>query len=49
MGNLFGYILRLGIVRVSFVPILMGVMLYALYLLAAPQGDGNEDEQGHNA
>ncbi len=49
MGDLFGYILRLGIVRVSFVPILMGCMVYVLYVLAAPASGGGEDEQGHNA
>jgi hypothetical protein len=49
MGSLFGYLLHLGIVRVSFVPIVMAVAIYVLYRLAAPP-EGNDDEaQGHTA
>ena len=37
MGNIFSWFLHEGIVRVLSVPIGMSVMLYVIYVLAAPQ------------
>jgi hypothetical protein len=36
MGDVFSWILRQGIVRVLSVPIAMSIMLYVVYVLAAP-------------
>ena len=36
MGDLVSYLLHLGIVRVLSVPIVMGLVVYALYRMAAP-------------
>jgi hypothetical protein len=44
----FSSLLRIGIVRVSFVPVVMGLVLYGLYVLAAPPEDHDDDAQGHN-
>lgn len=44
MSGLFGYLGHLGIVRVLSVPVLMGALLYILYLLAAPPHDSNQDD-----
>ena len=36
MGNVFSWFLHEGIVRVLSVPIGMSIMLYVIYVLAAP-------------
>jgi hypothetical protein len=36
MGDVFSWFLHQGIVRVLSVPIVMGALLYVMYLLAAP-------------
>jgi hypothetical protein len=36
MGNVFSWFLHEGIVRVLSVPIGMSIMLYVIYILAAP-------------
>jgi hypothetical protein len=43
MGDLIGYLLRQGFVRVAFVPMVMGVALWVLYVLAAPPQDHDEE------
>jgi hypothetical protein len=43
MGGLFSAILRMGIVRVLFVPIVMGLIMYGLWVLAAPPKDKDDD------
>ncbi len=45
MGALISYLAHLGIVRVSFVPALMAIMLYVLYVLAAPDGNNDQNHQ----
>jgi hypothetical protein len=47
--GLISYLLHQGFVRVAFVPIVMGVLLYGLYVLAAPTTWRDEDEQGGSA
>lgn len=49
MADLIAYIAHLGIVRVSFVPVLMAVMLYLLYVLAAPPNGNDDDAEGRSA
>jgi hypothetical protein len=44
MGDLFSGLLRLGIVRVLFVPIVMGLIMYGLWVLAAPPKDLDDDD-----
>ena len=46
MGALISYLLHQGLVRVSFVPVLMAVLLYLLYRLAAPQHNNQDDGEG---
>ena len=48
MGDLISYLLHQGFVRVSFVPIVMGILIWVLYILAAPPED-DDDAQGHGA
>ena len=43
MGELFSGLLRTGIVRVLFVPIVMGLIIYGLWVLAAPPKDDEDD------
>jgi phage shock protein PspC (stress-responsive transcriptional regulator) len=45
---MFSYLLHQGFVRVAFMPTVMGVIIYALYALAAPSDD-DEDAHNHNA
>ena len=42
--GLIGYFGHLGIVRVLSVPVMMGTLLYILYVLAAPPRDGNQED-----
>jgi hypothetical protein len=44
MGDLFSGLLRTGIVRVLFVPTVMGLIMYGLWVLAAPPKDLDEDD-----
>ena len=44
MSGFIGYLGHEGIVRVLSVPVLMGALLYVLYLLAAPPHDDNQDD-----
>ena len=44
MSGFIGYLGHQGIVRVLSVPVLMGALLYILYLLAAPPHDNNQDD-----
>ena len=44
MGDLFSGLLRTGIVRVLFVPIVMILIMYGLWLLATPPDDLDEDD-----
>ena len=44
MSGLLGYLGHQGIVRVLSVPVLMGALLYILYLLAAPPRDDDRDD-----
>ena len=44
MGNIFSWFLRVGIVRVLSVPIGMGLLVYVMYLLAAPPPWTDDDE-----
>ena len=46
MGALISYLLHQGFVRVSFVPGLMAISLYVLYLLAAPRHNNEDDGEG---
>jgi hypothetical protein len=39
-----GYFGHLGIVRVLSVPVMMGALIYILYVLAAPPSDNNRDD-----
>ena len=49
MGDLFSGLLRTGIVRVLFVPIVMGLIMYGLWVLAKPPKDlDEEDNHAHN-
>ncbi len=43
------YLLKVGIVRVAFVPIMMALLLYALYALAAPPKWKDDDAQGQQS
>ncbi len=43
MGDLISYLAHQGIVRVLSVPVIMAVVLYAVYLMAAPPADLDED------
>jgi hypothetical protein len=40
---MFSYLLRQGFVRVAFVPIVMGLLIYGIYALAAPRHDDDDD------
>ena len=40
---MFSYLLHQGFVRVAFVPAMMGLIIYALYVLAAPRPDDDDD------
>jgi len=44
MGELFSGLLRTGIVRVLFVPIVMIAIMYGLWMLAAPPKDLDDDD-----
>jgi hypothetical protein len=44
MGELFSGLLRTGIVRVLFVPIVMALIMYGLWVLATPPNDIDEDD-----
>ena len=46
--GLFGDLLRMGIVRVLFVPIVMALIMYGLWVLAAPPKDEEEDNHAHS-
>jgi hypothetical protein len=41
--DLFSGLLRMGIVRVLFVPIVMGLIMYGLWVLAAPPNDEDDN------
>ena len=43
MGELFSGLLRTGIVRVLFVPIVMILIMYGLWVLAAPPNDEDDN------
>ena len=43
MGELFSGLLRMGIVRVLFVPIVMILVMYGLWVLAAPPDNGDDN------
>jgi hypothetical protein len=45
MGGVFSWFLHEGIVRVLSVPVAMSVMLYIIYVLAAPS-PWSDDEDG---
>jgi len=40
---MFSYLLRQGFVRVAFVPVMMGLIIYGLYVLAAPPHDDDDE------
>ncbi len=40
---MFSYLLHQGFVRVAFVPVVMGLLIYGLYALAAPPDDNDKD------
>lgn len=42
MGDLLSGLARMGIVRVLFVPTVMGLIMYGLWILAAPKN--HEDD-----
>jgi hypothetical protein len=44
MGDLFSGILRTGIVRVLFVPTVMGLIIFGLWTLAKPPKDLDEED-----
>jgi len=44
MGDVFSWFLHEGIVRVLSVPIAMSILLYIMYLLAAPPPWTDDDE-----
>ena len=44
MGDLFSGLLRTGIVRVLFVPIVMALIMYGLWVLAKPPKDLDEED-----
>jgi hypothetical protein len=46
MGELFSGLLRTGIVRVLFVPVVMMAIMYLLWVLASPPDD-LDDEDSH--
>jgi hypothetical protein len=46
MGDFFSEVLRTGIVRVLFVPIVMIAIMYGLWVLAAPPKDLDDDDSG---
>ncbi len=46
---MFSYLLHQGFVRVAFVPTMMGLLLYAIYVMAAPPKDDDEDAGNRNA
>jgi hypothetical protein len=50
MNSFFGYIARLGIVRVASVPLAMVLIMYLLFRLAAPPEDlgDNDGETGRS-
>jgi hypothetical protein len=48
MGDLFSGLLRTGIVRVLFVPIVMGLIMYGLWVLAAPPKDDGDDNHAQS-
>ena len=50
MGELFSGLLRTGIVRVLFVPIVMSTIMYGLWILARPPKDlGDDDTHAENS
>jgi len=50
MGDLFSGLLRTGIVRVLFVPMVMGLIMYGLWFLARPPKDlGDDDTHTENS
>ena len=46
--GIFGDLLRMGIVRVLFVPIVMALIMYGLWVLAAPPNDDEEDNHAQS-
>jgi hypothetical protein len=44
MGDLLGSLARMGIVRVLFVPIVMALIMYGLWVLAKPPEDLDEED-----
>ena len=42
--GIFGDLLRMGIVRVLFVPIVMALIMYGLWVLATPPDDHDEED-----
>ena len=49
MGDLFSDVLRTGIVRVLFVPFVMGAIMYGLWILARPPKDSGDDDTQANS
>jgi hypothetical protein len=49
MGDLFSGLLRTGIVRVLFVPIVMMAIMYGLWILAAPPKEDDEDSHARKS
>jgi hypothetical protein len=48
MNSFFGFIARLGVVRVLSVPVSMVVLMYLLFRLAAPPENlGDGEDEGH--
>ena len=44
LGDLLDYIAHLGIVRVLSVPVAMGLIIWGLWVLAAPPPDNHNDD-----
>ncbi len=50
MGDLFTWFLHQGIVRVLSVPILIGLLIWLMWVLASPTpGQENDDAQAHRS
>jgi hypothetical protein len=50
MGDLFTWFLHQGIVRVLSVPILIGLLIWLMWVLASPPpGHENDDAQAHRS
>jgi len=47
MGDLISYLAHQGIVRVLFVPVVMIAIIGAMWALAAPPQDLDDEDEGH--